>query len=261
MPEKKIVIKLDYGRQSGDAAAAQEQPEEILEWDFKRIFVGVFLVLLLVAGLMYFWPDENAVDVDDSLHSQIPEALSKPKAVSQTEALIDRETPAKVIVDIEQIKPDKTGQEQNSIVESFPIPPVVDQNTTPVQTLTQRSESLKLADWDQSIVSRSQFTSGIINKEPVDRIDPVFFARLNQAIKIHYFVELKGLKGRFVTQQWRHNGKLVWKKRIGILGNRWRIPISKLVNRKRLGDWEVTMEDAEGKVISRQPFEVRAPLN
>ncbi len=104
--------------------------------------------------------------------------------------------------------------------------------------------------WSAS-VSRGQFTTDVIDREPVDMIDTL--SSDNRQLK--YFTELSDLQGQTVTHQWVYNGDVMFEKSFEVGGPRWRVWTSKTLQPGQSGTWTVHTLDAERTQIMTQSFE------
>lgn len=101
-------------------------------------------------------------------------------------------------------------------------------------------------------VSRHQFTSAVIDREPVDaltdamNVDPIF-----------YFTELNDLQGATIKHRWLFNGNLMAEVMFSVGGNRWRVYSSKRFQPEWDGLWEVEVVDESGVVLSRDSITIQ----
>jgi hypothetical protein len=100
-------------------------------------------------------------------------------------------------------------------------------------------------------VNRGQFTSAIVDREPVDLIETLS----TDNTKIIYFTELNDLEGQTVTHQWMYNGVVMFEKSFDVGGARWRVWTSKSLQPGWSGTWTVNTLDSERNVILSQTFE------
>jgi hypothetical protein len=100
-------------------------------------------------------------------------------------------------------------------------------------------------------VSRGQFTSAILDREPVDLIETLSTDHNN----IIYFTELNELQGQTVTHQWKYNGIVMFEKSFDVGGPRWRVWTSKSLQPGWSGTWTVNTLDSDRNVILSQTFE------
>ena len=100
-------------------------------------------------------------------------------------------------------------------------------------------------------VARAQFTSGVVNHEPVDQLVSVdgHFSSIN------YFTELRNLQGRKVTHRWEHNGKVISEVTFNVGGPRWRVYSNKTLDPSMSGKWTVIVLDQSGWPLHASIFE------
>lgn len=100
-------------------------------------------------------------------------------------------------------------------------------------------------------VSRAQFTSMVVDREPVDMI----ITLSTDQSKISYFTELSGLSGHEVSHQWIYNGNIMFQKSFQVGGNRWRVWSTKTLQPGWTGRWTVNTVDEDGTQLQNQVFE------
>jgi hypothetical protein len=100
-------------------------------------------------------------------------------------------------------------------------------------------------------VSRGQFTSAIVDREPVDLIETLSTDHNN----IIYFTELNELQGQTVTHQWKYNDIVMFEKSFDVGGPRWRVWTSKSLQPGWSGTWTVNTLDGDRNVILSETFE------
>ncbi len=96
-------------------------------------------------------------------------------------------------------------------------------------------------------VTRSQFTSAVRDREPVDRVDVL----TNDRRRVYFFTELHGLAGQTVTHRWSWQGRVMAEIRFPVGGPRWRVWSSKNLLPAWTGTWEVSVLDGQGRVLHR----------
>ncbi|NIR59260.1 MAG: DUF2914 domain-containing protein [Gammaproteobacteria bacterium] len=100
-------------------------------------------------------------------------------------------------------------------------------------------------------VARSQFTSAVVDREPVDEI-----ARLqNNVEQIYYFTELRDMKGQQVTHRWLHEGEVMAEVDFEIGGPRWRTWSKKTLVSGWTGEWRVQVINETGEVLAEDAFQ------
>jgi hypothetical protein len=126
-----------------------------------------------------------------------------------------------------------------------------------IQPLSLHAEEDKSPDPDWQ-VARGQFTSGISNREPVDRL--VVATPLIR--EVYFFTDLRHLQGRTVTHRWEYQGKVVSQVPFSVAGPRWRVYSKKEIEPDQVGKWSVTVIDQSGWPLYTEMFryESGAPL-
>ncbi len=125
------------------------------------------------------------------------------------------------------------------------------------QSLSLLAEEGDIPDPDWR-VARGQFTSGISNREPVDRL--VVASPLVH--EVYFFSDLRNLQGRTVTHRWEYQGEVVSQKRFEVGGPRWRVNSKIEIGPEQVGKWSVTVIDESGWPLYTELFryENGAPL-
>jgi len=99
-------------------------------------------------------------------------------------------------------------------------------------------------------VARAQFTTAVVNHEPVDDISEL----KNNVKKIYFFSDQRGMKDQPLTHRWEYNGKIMAEVTFEIGGPRWRVKSSKNLSPTQLGEWKVSIVDWGGDVIAEKTF-------
>lgn len=94
-------------------------------------------------------------------------------------------------------------------------------------------------------VSRAQFTSSMLDREPTDELSAV---ALNTE-KMFFFTELRNMDGKTVTHRWSLNGAVMAEVSFNVRASRWRIYSSKTLLPEWRGDWVVDVIDDTGTVV------------
>ena len=102
---------------------------------------------------------------------------------------------------------------------------------------------------------RAHFTSGVAEREPVDRIDQIGGDRP----RVYYFTEFRGYAGRTLTHRWEYRGRLMAEVRHRVDANRWRAWSSKRLLPQWEGEWSVSVVDEEGDVLRTDTLLVVVP--
>lgn len=101
-------------------------------------------------------------------------------------------------------------------------------------------------------VSRSIFTIGIDNHEPVIMVDSIDSSSYTS---ISFFTELNDLSGHHITHQWTHNDKVMFEKTFEVKGARWRVWTSKTLIPSWTGSWTVNVLDDDRTVLASNSFD------
>lgn len=97
-------------------------------------------------------------------------------------------------------------------------------------------------------ISRSAFTSGVENREPIDKLGQL----TNDVEKVYFFTEIKGMSGHTITHRWEHSGDVKAEVKFKVGSDRWRIWSSKNLQPQWVGEWIVTVMDDEGKTLAEE---------
>jgi hypothetical protein len=94
-------------------------------------------------------------------------------------------------------------------------------------------------------VSRAQFTSAILDREPTDDLSAIGL----DSDKLFFFTELRNMDGSTVTHRWSLNGAVMAEVSFNVRASRWRVYSSKTLLPEWRGDWVVDILDDTGTVI------------
>lgn len=97
----------------------------------------------------------------------------------------------------------------------------------------------------EATVSRAQFTSSMLDREPTDDLSAV---ALNTE-KMFFFTELRNMDGTTITHRWSLNGAVMAEVSFNVRASRWRVYSSKTLLPEWRGDWVVDVLDDTGTVI------------
>jgi Protein of unknown function (DUF2914) len=103
-------------------------------------------------------------------------------------------------------------------------------------------------------VARGAFTSAIVDREPQDELK----ALPNDHEKVYFFTELTDLAGQRVTHRWEYNGQVMAEVSFDVGADRWRTHSSKNLQPIWLGEWTVTVVDANENVLSTYKLDYTA---
>ncbi|MEE8118645.1 MAG: DUF2914 domain-containing protein [Gammaproteobacteria bacterium] len=104
-------------------------------------------------------------------------------------------------------------------------------------------------------VGRGQFTSGIENREPKDRLESVASGGT-----VFFFSELRDFAGQTVTHRWVYKGESKAEVSFNVGGNRWRVNSSKNIRSDWHGTWEVQVIGGNETQVGSYTLEVEMPV-
>ena len=202
----------------------------ITEWNYKRIFIAVLLAVIFIALPFYLLNEQPA---------------QTPIKVAEDTKILAAEKPIKPTIKkvIEVVKPmvDTNNKLDISIKESKP------EVTANVKTLIKVTNDK---------IVRALLTTGLNNKEPINSIKSALTATTEKAAGLYYFTEIVGMKGQALYHHWFKGDKVVYKRKINILGNRWRASTSKMIPFAKAGIWRVRLVDKQGIILNEIQFKV-----
>jgi hypothetical protein len=104
------------------------------------------------------------------------------------------------------------------------------------------AEEIKESPVPNAYVDRAQFTTAVVDREPVDQI-----VQLDaQATRVFFFTDLRNLQGRTVTHRWEFEGQVMSEVDFKVGGPRWRVYSAKSLNPGETGKWTVFVIDESG---------------
>ncbi len=106
-------------------------------------------------------------------------------------------------------------------------------------------------------ISRSAFTTEIIDKEPVTELTKISI----DVTRVYFFTEITGLNGHTITHRWEYNGQVMAEVTFQVNANRWRTWSSKNLLSSWVGKWQVSVIDEGGNVIDKSEFEYVNPAS
>lgn len=270
MNDQKLKIRIQVAQQPRPIDALDhaqiekiEHHEPSLDWR-KIIFAGLLLISLIIGLISYF----SDFYTDD----RVPQPSAKIYPIITTNETLAStvETPI-AQVDVEEVE-NRVDLLLSEEKESTNPTTIETPNETTVTSETQATtanppkksnEAISTASdslisntlEDKPQVIRAQLTSAIHQREPVDIIDHVWLEK-NKSEKIFFFVHLRDLMGQRVNVRWHYQDKEIAKVPLSIGSQNWRTYSSKLLNKKKLGAWRVTLHDQSGKLLSKRNFTV-----
>lgn len=121
---------------------------------------------------------------------------------------------------------------------------------------TAQAEAVPPADEPEqsSTIARAQFARDVVDREPVDPVDSIFYASGTETDRIYYFTELVGLKGATIRHRWEYQGEVIATVVFDVGGDRWRVYSRKTLLPSMTGQWRVIVLDAEDNVLQADEF-------
>jgi Protein of unknown function (DUF2914) len=107
---------------------------------------------------------------------------------------------------------------------------------------------------NSNLVVRAQLTREIKKSEPVDTIALPLKVDKKETLWVHYFIELKGMKGKAVFHEWWLNGELISRKKVNISADPWRTASKQVITYTTNNDWIVRVVDESRNKLAEQSF-------
>jgi len=126
---------------------------------------------------------------------------------------------------------------------------------SPQPTAATETNSDTAAKQATGRVARAIFTTGIVDREPVDNLASI----PNTVHQVYFFSDLRELAGQIITHRWEYQGqvKAEVKFKVGN-GARWRVYSSKNLLPEWTGKWTVTVADENGQAVQVSSFDYTA---
>jgi hypothetical protein len=215
--ENKLQIKIKS--QTESRMMEDLDAEMIIEWDIKKIVISLCSLLLLMGSFIYyyFFVTEHSVVVK----KQMIATKSQPPMIQEKvifKTLI--KTPIK-----------KSKKELVTLTPNF----------------IKNSQHIK----------RGLLAKKTIKKEPIGTVNTPVIVNTEKAISLTYFTEVINMQGNIIYHVWIMNNKVIYKKKINILGNRWRISTRKLLTYAEVGQWQVRVVTDKGDILHKINFLVQ----
>jgi len=100
-------------------------------------------------------------------------------------------------------------------------------------------------------VARAQFTTAIVEREPVDNV-VVLGADQDQ---VYFFSDLRNLMGQKVVHRWEYGGRIEAEVEFEVTSNRWRAYSRKMLDSTKYGVWTVVVVSEQGWPLKATLFE------
>ena len=125
--------------------------------------------------------------------------------------------------------------------------------TAPLLGSASAAEEVE-AEVAKGSVARGVFTTAVVDREPQDELESL----PNDHAQVYFFTELKDLAGQQVTHRWEWNGQVMAEVTFDVGGDRWRTHSSKNLQPIWLGEWTVTVVDANERELATQRLDYTA---
>ncbi len=231
MADNKVVIKINYDK----VKSKQTQPKMVTEWHIERIMIAVALFMIILGLLVYIFNcgegDKEIVDEKIKQQDLIEHEINTSKINPQQAVQVEGKKNKEAIINSETIINNQAEYGKAGRV-------------------------VALSDIFDNRVSRAVLAKELNNKEPVGEIFVPILTDKTKAVGVYYFTEINNMKDRVLFHEWFRNDKLVFKRKIHILGNRWRASTSKLLPYSAKGRWVVKLVDESENILSLIKFEV-----
>ncbi len=206
------------------------------EWDVKKIARTLCGLLLLVGGLMYYFFATEKSDEEINKAAEIQE-LSQISRPSEKQIAI----PVKKKLPVEN--KDLADKQEKALLKN----PVKKQNA-------QLVKSAPIIIKNNKHIKRGLLADLIINKEPWGSVNLPLVVNKEAAVGLIYFTEIIDMKGSSIYHEWLVNNKVVYKKKVNILGNRWRVSTRKLFSYAATGRWQARVVNDKGDMLHKIDF-------
>ena len=257
--EKKLSIKV----KSKTERRIMEDPEleMITEWNIKNILFALIVFILIIILPAYYFSIMDNSEKSPALETK-KTALHNPGLVKRTpvnktstENIEKRAVANKIAEHIsEKNVVSKTSTNQTSVV---PPAPLVKETKQDDVVVKEEHQSPAVSSSNLSpYINRAQLARGVNKLEPFGDIELPILGDNSKAYPVTYFTEVINMQGDTVFHEWLQDGNSVFKRKINIRGNRWRISTSKLFPYNSTGQWQVRIITSKGDVLNKIYFSV-----
>ncbi|MCQ8102806.1 DUF2914 domain-containing protein [Methylomonas sp. SURF-2] len=221
MADNRVVIKINYDKDKQRKAIID--PKIVTVWHTGRIFSAIFILLLLLAGIVYIFSgnetEENPAPADDNIKSAEITSLQAP-------AILEAE-PAKTPL----------------------LPP--NSNTRNAELVKRPAAII----YDRRVI-RASLNGAPKNDEPGEPIKQPLTPGAGESTELFYFSQIKNLNGNTLFHVWYKDGRLVNKKQFEVKAANAKLISSRKLTLKDAGEWQVLLTDIKGKKFSEAYFSV-----
>lgn len=100
-------------------------------------------------------------------------------------------------------------------------------------------------------VARADFTSEVVDREPVDSVDSL----TTDVQRVAFFTELEDMEGQTITHVWEYQGEIMAEVPFTVGGPRWRVWSSKNMMPEWTGEWTVSVLNGSGELLDQDSFQ------
>ncbi|MDP5056570.1 MAG: DUF2914 domain-containing protein, partial [Marinomonas hwangdonensis] len=68
--------------------------------------------------------------------------------------------------------------------------------------------SIALPAWAEGVVARAQFSTDVVDREPVDNVGPVVNVEYGEIQRVYFFTDLRDMEGSQAIHRWKLDGEL-----------------------------------------------------
>jgi len=108
--------------------------------------------------------------------------------------------------------------------------------------------------WAEGTVARAQFSTDVIDREPIDDIGPIVKVEYGKIQNVYFFTDLRDMSGSRVVHRWTLDGDSQAEISFDIGGDRWRVWSSKRLLPGFDGKWAVEIVQ-DGEIIETRSFD------
>lgn len=108
--------------------------------------------------------------------------------------------------------------------------------------------------WAEGTVARAQFSTAVIDREPIDNIGSVIKVEYGEIQNVYFFTDLRDMSGTRVVHQWKLDDEYQAEVSFDIGGDRWRVWSSKRLLPGFDGKWSVDIIQGD-EIIETHSFD------
>ncbi|MGJ8645351.1 MAG: DUF2914 domain-containing protein [Marinomonas colpomeniae] len=113
---------------------------------------------------------------------------------------------------------------------------------------------MSLPAWAEGTIARAQFSTDVIDREPIDNIGPTVKVEYGEIQNVYFFTDLRDMSGSQVVHRWKLDGDEQADVAFDIGGDRWRVWSSKRLLPGFDGTWSVDIV-VDGQVVESHSFD------